>query len=128
MPAVLAAGERHDLALLEVTPTVGGSKRGLTVEHDHQLLLGEMVVVGVCGFARWHLPQTETQTLAPRLSAETGALASEARMLAWLVKDGIVEIRHAPEPMTRTGGLRKGASHAQRRNPVFVIFVSLVRL
>lgn len=53
-------------------------------------------------FSRRKLPQAQPQPLAAGLSAETCTQTAETRMLAGLIKDGIVDIRH-PQKGKRSG-------------------------
>ncbi len=97
MPALLAAQEGDDLSLLQLSPSVGRAQARLTVEDEHELLLGEMVVVRVGRFAGRQLPQAQPQPVAAGLAAETSAPAAKTGVLAWLVEDGVVDVSHRAE-------------------------------
>jgi hypothetical protein len=93
--ALLASKKRDNVAWSEVAPPVWRAQARAPVQHDHELLLGEVVVVGVSGFTGRQLPQAQPEPLATRLAAETSAKGAEAWALAWLVEERLVDIDHA---------------------------------
>jgi hypothetical protein len=110
--AVLPAQERDDLALLQVTPPLRCAQARGAIEDQDELLLGKMVVVGIRRFARRDLPQAKSQPLAPGLAAEAGTLTAEPGVLAGLIEDGIVDVRHAEKRMRWRRGWPSGAALA----------------
>ncbi len=95
MAALLAAKKRDDIAWCEVVPSIWRAQARATVQHDQELLLGKVVVVGVGGFSGRQRPETQPEPPATGLAAKTSAKRTETRALAWLVEERLVDIDHA---------------------------------
>ena len=85
---LLPTRKGDDLARGQLAPALGRAQARSAFEDNHELLLGEMVVVGVGGLAGRQLPQAQPETLATGLAAEPCATAAEAGVLARLIEEG----------------------------------------
>src|SRR2546430_5744693 len=92
--AGLADGEAEHLPRLELAPAGGRAQARVTLEHDHELLLGEVEVVRVGGLAGRQVPQAQPEALGAGLPADAGTPRDESGVLARLVEVGFVEVRH----------------------------------
>ena len=72
-------GEGEDVAGLELAPLAVGAHARTPHEHDEQLFLGEVVVVGVGRLAGLDLPDARAEALGLELPADARALRAEAR-------------------------------------------------
>src|SRR4029077_11836184 len=70
MPATLAAQKGHHFSLLQLPPSIRRAQARLAVQDNDKLLLGEVVVVGIGGFAGRQLPQAQPQPVASGLAAD----------------------------------------------------------
>jgi hypothetical protein len=71
------------------------------VEDDHELLLGQVMVVRVRSFAGRQLPEAQAEAFAAGLAADTGTPAAEAWMLSRLVELRFVDVWHARSMASR---------------------------
>ena len=100
MHAGLAAGEADDLALVQFAPALRRPQARPALDHDDELFLGQVPVVGVGGLAGRNLEEAEAEPLAARLPSQPGPLAAKAGLLARLVEVGLAYVRvsHVREP------------------------------
>src|ERR1019366_7030656 len=91
--ALLAAWERDDLARLELAPAGRCAQAHVPGEHDDQLLLAEVRVVGVGGLSGRQLPETRAEPPAAGLTAHAGAAHVEPGVLAGFVEARIEDVR-----------------------------------
>src|SRR6185437_301347 len=94
MGAALTAGEGADVARAERARAVGGAKGGPALQDDEELLLGEVVVVGVGGLAGSYRPGADAEAFGAELVTDASAARAEAVVLARLVVVGAVEVAH----------------------------------
>jgi hypothetical protein len=103
MRALPAPREGKDITGREFVPAVRRSHAGAALEHDQDLLLGEVVVVRVCRLPGRNLEQAEAQPLASGLAPEARPQAAEPRVLTPFVELGVVDAQHArslpPDPI-----------------------------
>lgn len=95
MRAALATRERHNLTGCELAPALWRAQARPAVEHDDQLLLTEMMVIGVGSFPGRQLPQAQPEPLAARLARKACPRSTKPWLLARLIEDGIVDVRHS---------------------------------
>ncbi len=112
MAARLAAQEGDGLALLELPPPGRRAQARAAAEDDQELLLGEVEVVGVGGFARRDLPQAESEPLAPGLAPDTCPQTAEARVLPGLVEDRVRDARQVANATCARGGSGPGGGYS----------------
>ena len=75
MGASLADAEGDHLARLELAPALRRAQLGASGDHDDELLLGHVPVVGVGRLTGWDLEQAEPDLLGADLTADASAQA-----------------------------------------------------
>src|SRR5690348_2639454 len=97
--AVLPAQEAHNVALTQLAPAGGRAQAELALEQHNQLLLAEVVVIGIGRLPGGYLPQAQSESLRAGLAAQAGAPRAKPRVLAQVVEVRLIEVGHRPQLM-----------------------------
>jgi hypothetical protein len=94
MGAALADGEAHHLTFIEIAPAIRSAQARASGENNQKLLLGQVVVVRIGGFAGRKFPETRADSHGADLATYTGAFTVEAGVLARFVELWAIDVGH----------------------------------
>src|SRR5262249_10669595 len=93
-------------ALFELSQAVRCPQRRPSADDDHELLVGEVEVIGISGLAGWYLPHAVADQLTAQLVTDARTPAAKAAWSLTLLEGRPVDVRHELEST--------GMAHARR--------------